>query len=188
MKIYFATSNEHKFKEAKEILSTKGIEITHFKFSHNEIRSDNLEEIALEAVEVAFSQLKENDALIFVEDTGLFIDELNGFPGTYSGWVQKKICSEGILALMKGKTNRSASFKTCIALREPTGTKTFFGECTGTITQEIRGKSGFGYDPIFIPAGESSTFAEKICLKNELSHRFKSLLLFANYLASKQKM
>lgn len=188
MKIYFATSNEHKFKEAKDILSENGILIEHFKLSHSEIRSDDLEEIAVDAAEYAFSQLKDNGAVVFVEDTGLFIDSLNGFPGTYSAWVQKKIGSEGILRLMNGKKDRSASFKTCIALRETLGVKTFLGECSGKITTEMRGNSGFGYDPIFIPSGETSTFAEKICLKNKLSHRFKSLLLFANYIASKQRV
>lgn len=188
MKIYFATSNEHKFEEAKEILSQKGVEIMHFKFSHNEIRSDNLEEIATEAADAAFTRLNDKEALVFVEDTGLFIDALNGFPGTYSAWVQKKIGSEGILALLNGKSVRSASFKTCIVAKDANGHNAFFGECAGSITTEIRGKSGFGYDPLFIPSGESSTFAEKICLKNKLSHRFNSLLLFANYIASKQKI
>jgi XTP/dITP diphosphohydrolase len=188
LKIYFATSNEHKFKEAEEILSKQGITISHFKFSHTEIRSDSLEEIADEAAETAYSQLGKPDAVVFVEDTGLFIEALNGFPGTYSAWVQKKIGSEGLLRLMAGEKNRSASFKTCIVAKDSEGTHSFLGECKGTITENLRGKSGFGYDPIFIPDGESATFAEKICLKNKLSHRFKSLLLFADYLASKQRI
>ena len=94
MEIFFATSNKHKFVETQAILDDEGITLKHFPFAHNEIRSDSLEEIANEAVEAAYKQAKRP---VFVEDTGLFIDALNGFPGTYSAWVQKKIKPSGIV-------------------------------------------------------------------------------------------
>ncbi len=175
MEILFATSNKHKFTEAQEILGKDKISIRHFPFSHNEIRSDNLEEIAREAVEAAYSQAKKP---IFVEDTGLFIDALHGFPGTYSAWVQKKIGPQGILKLMDGieKEKRSASFRTVIAYHDGEKIQCVSGECKGSIAFMVLGESGFGYDPIFIPFGYPQTFGQNIELKNKLSHRYISLL------------
>lgn len=177
--IYFATSNPHKYSEAKELFDSKGITIKHFNFTHNEIRSDSLEEIAKEAVDFAYGKLKKP---VFTEDTGLFIDALNGFPGTYSGWVQKKLGCKGILKLLKGETNRSAAFRTSIAFHGGKGIQTFEGECIGKIAVKEAGQSGFGYDPIFLPEGYPQTFAENIELKNKLSHRYKTLSKLSEFL------
>lgn len=184
LEIYFATSNEHKFKEAKEILAklSPTIKLKRFDFKHNEIRSDNLEEIALEAVNAAYEACGKKP--VFVEDTGLFINELNGFPGTYSAWAYKKLGNAGMLALLMEKNDRSAAFRTCIAFRTNSGTRIFVGECGGSIAESERGKGGFGYDPLFVPNGEKTTFSENAALKNEYSHRYKSLLLLANHIAA----
>jgi XTP/dITP diphosphohydrolase len=175
MEILFATSNKHKFEEARVILATVGISVKHFPFSHNEIRSDSLEEIAIEAAGAAYAQTKKP---VFVEDTGLFIDSLHGFPGTYSAWVQKKIGPHGILKLMEGieKEKRSASFKTSIAFHDGAKIQCVSGECKGIIADAVKGAGGFGYDPIFIPQGYPQTFGQNIELKNKLSHRYVSLL------------
>jgi XTP/dITP diphosphohydrolase len=176
MKVYFASSNEHKYEEAKKIL--EGVTLERFDFKHREIRSDSLEEIAIEAVGAAYEKLEKP---VFVEDTGLFINSLNGFPGTYSGWVIGKIGCEGILALLEGEKNREASFRTVIAYRDDLGVKTYEGACPGSIAEVAKGESGFGYDPIFIPDGYNQTFAQSITLKNKLSHRYISLLKLRKY-------
>ncbi|MDO8553536.1 MAG: XTP/dITP diphosphatase [Candidatus Micrarchaeota archaeon] len=181
MVIYFATSNLNKFNEAKEMLTTRGITVEHFLFKHNEIRSDSIEEIANESVSVAHAQLKKS---VFVEDTGLFIDALNGFPGTYSAWAAKKLGSRGILKLMGDEKNRVARFSTSIAFMHGKTIKTFSASCEGRISENTRGESGFSYDSIFIPEGYGKTFAESIGLKNKLSHRYQSLLLLSEYLLS----
>lgn len=178
MAIYFATSNVHKFKEAQQIIPN----IQHYYFNHNEIRSDNLEEIAREAVNTAYAQLKKP---VFVEDTGLFIDALNGFPGTYSAWALKKIGNEGILKLMESARDRSVAFKTCIAFADGKVTKTFLGECKGTIALAKRGESGFGYDSIFIPNSHKKTFAEDLETKSRVSHRKMVLSQMAEFLRRK---
>ncbi len=174
MQVYFATSNKNKYREAKEIIGN----VKRFEFNHIEIRSDSLEEIAIEAVKVAYTKIKKP---VFVEDTGLFIKSLNGFPGTYSGWVFKKIGNEGILKLLKGIKKRGAEFRTCIAFNDGTRIKTFFGVCKGKIAVNERGKQGFGYDSIFIPEGYKYTFGESKSLKNKLSHRYNSLLKLSRY-------
>jgi len=185
MDIFFATSNPHKFNEAEKIFSESAppeFNLKRFIFTHREIRSDDLEEIAREAAEAAFSQLKKP---VFVEDTGLFINALNGFPGAYSAWVQQKIGNAGLLKLLDGEKKRSACFETALAFttngKDVIG---FRGICEGRIAEKETGASGFGYDPIFIPAGHEQTFAENIELKNKLSHRYKSILLFIDYLKS----
>ncbi|MBN2478288.1 XTP/dITP diphosphatase [Candidatus Micrarchaeota archaeon] len=177
MAVYFATGNKNKFIEMKSYL--KDIDVRHYEFRHKEIRSDSIEEIAREAVDAAYSEVKKP---VFVEDTGLFIESLNGFPGTYSGWVYEKIGAEGLVRLMRGEKNRSAVFKTCIAYRSGKKVLTFSGECRGSISEKILGKAGFGYDPVFIPEGHVQSFAQSINLKNKLSHRYKTSEKFRRYL------
>ncbi len=178
MMVFFATSNKEKYNEVAAILK---VDVQHMPFDYPEIRSESVEEVARDSVRVAYRRCKEP---VFVEDTGLFIEALRGFPGTYSGWVQKKIGNEGILRLMEGKENRAAYFETCIAyMKDREHIYVFRGKCEGTITSEPLGEAGFGYDPIFIPNGEHQTFAESIELKNKLSHRYKALLEFSKSLS-----
>ena len=180
MEIFFATGNKHKFAEAKAVLSD--VELKQHQFRHNEIRSDSLEEIARDAAEKAYRQCK---APVFVEDSGLFIPALNGFPGTYSSWVLEKIGLDGILRLMQGAENREARFEACIAYKEAYDVWVLHGSCHGSLTEEERGEGGFGYDPIFVPEGHEQTFAENITLKNKLSHRYKTLLEFSRFLRTR---
>lgn len=183
MDIFFATSNQHKFMEAERIFAKSapaGFRLRHFAFAHREIRSDDLGEISREAVAAAYALLKKP---VFVEDTGLFIDALDGFPGTYSAWVQQKIGNAGLLKLLKEKKERSAHFETVVSFtQDGEEIVSFKGMCGGSIAEEEAGKEGFGYDPVFIPAGYRQTFAENIELKNNLSHRYKSISLFIDYL------
>lgn len=183
MDIFFATGNPHKFKEAEAIFSKNapaGFCLRHFVFTHREIRSDDLSEIAREAVVAAYMQLKKP---VFVEDTGLFVDALNGFPGAYSAWAQQKIGNAGLLKLLGGEKKRSARFETVVAFTtDGNDIACFRGLCEGTIAEKETVGGGFGYDPIFIPAGHGQTFAENIELKNKLSHRYKSVSLFIDYL------
>jgi len=195
--ILFATSNKHKFSEASAVIELEmkketnnpgSLALKHLPFSHTEIRSDSLEEVAREAVQAAYRECKKP---VFVEDSGLFIDSLNGFPGTFSGWVQKKIGNEGILRLLANEaaneTKRNAFFEACIAFHDGKTIRTFHGKCPGTIASSIRGDSGFAYDHIFIPKGYSQTFAESIALKNKISHRYLALLEFSKHIVLRQK-
>jgi XTP/dITP diphosphohydrolase len=183
MEILFATSNKNKVAEAAAVLKAHGVTVKHLRFEHREIRSESLEEIAREAVGAAYEATGRAGGTgprpVFVEDSGLFIDALGGFPGPYSAWVQKKLGNAGILRLLEGVTGRAAVFKACIAYHDGKAVRVFHGECHGAIADAARGSSGFGYDPIFVPQGHSQTFAENIELKNNLSHRYNSLLEFS---------
>lgn len=180
MEILFATGNEHKFAEAKALLTD--VELKQHVFRHREIRSDSLEDIARDAAEKAYRQCR---APLFVEDSGLFIPALNGFPGTYSSWVLGKIGLDGILRLMQDTENREARFEACIAYKDNYQVRVFHESCQGRLTGEKRGEDGFGYDPIFIPEGHEQTFAENITLKNKLSHRYKTLLEFSRFIRTR---
>ncbi|MFQ5970499.1 MAG: RdgB/HAM1 family non-canonical purine NTP pyrophosphatase [Nitrososphaerales archaeon] len=178
-KLYFASTNINKFNEVESILSTYNLQIDMAKLDLQEIQSEDLSKIAYEKAKDACKFL--NSAVI-VEDDGLFIDALNGFPGPYSAFVLKTICNKGILRLMEDKENRNAVFISMIAYCEPNKNPlTFIGEVKGSIASGERGEV-WGYDPIFVPnAASGLTYAELGSKKNELSHRKLALEQFAKF-------
>ena len=141
-----------------------------------------MEEIAEGCALRAYSILRKP---LFVEDSGLFVPALNGFPGAYSAWVLRKLGNEGILRLLEGK-NREAEFRCAIAFTEGKEVRLFTGEVKGRVSESIRGNGGFGYDPVFIPEGEEKTFAEEPSLKDPLSHRSRALQKFGEFLSGKR--
>ena len=182
--IFFATRNIHKFNEARKVLAEHKIAVGMLRAKALEIQSDSLEEIAKTSVVDAF---KRCNLPLIVEDAGLFIDALNGFPGPYAAYAYKTIGNKGLLKLMESIENRKARFHSVIAyysaeLKSPI---CFKGEVAGEITREKRiGKreSGFGFDPIFKPAKSNKTFAEMaIVEKNKYSHRAQALRKFAEW-------
>ena len=172
--LYFASSNIHKFKETKIILNNFGINIGFFKCKLEEIQSESLKEIAKKKAKQAFLKCKKP---VIVEDDGLFVDSLNGFPGPYSSYVFKTIGNEGILKLLE--PNRKAKFVSIISFCDQNKNKIFESSVNGLISKKISG-NGWGYDPIFTPMNQKMTFAQ-LDNKNELSHRFNSLKKFSNW-------
>ena len=172
--VLFASSNIHKYEEAKKILSEFGINLEFFQTDLMEIQDDSLSEIALKKVLYAYDKCKKP---VIVEDDGLFIDSLSGFPGPFSSYVFKTIGNNGILKLTGD--NRSAVFVSIIIFRSATWCNIFESKVIGTISKNIQGK-GWGYDPIFIPENQTKTYAE-LADKNKLSHRYQSLKKFARH-------
>jgi len=172
--LYFVSSNAHKFKEARTILNNFGINIDFIKFKLEEIQSDSLVEIAKNKALQAFLKCKKP---VIVEDDGLFIDSLNGFPGPYSSYIFKTIGNEGILKLLQ--LQRKAKFVSIISFCDQTNIKIFQSSLNGYISKKLSG-TGWGYDPIFIPINQKKTFAQ-LDNKNKLSHRFKSLKKFSSW-------
>uniref|UniRef100_A0A7J3M3X7 dITP/XTP pyrophosphatase n=1 Tax=Archaeoglobus fulgidus TaxID=2234 RepID=A0A7J3M3X7_ARCFL len=169
----FITSNEGKFREAKEIAKKFSIEIEWLKMEYEEPQGKDLEEIAVKSAKILS---KEIDKPFFIEDSGLFIEALNGFPGPYSSYVFKTIGNKGILKLMESVENRKAYFKAVVAFCDGREIRTFEGIVYGEISTEIKGEKGFGFDPIFLYG--SKTFAEMGEEKNLFSHRRKALEKF----------
>lgn len=171
-KVSFVTSNVHKFEEAKAVLTQYDIELIQIPIPILEIQSEDLREIIIyKAIEAA----KVIDPPFIVEDTGLYISELNGFPGPYASYVYKSLGLRNILKLMKNIDNRAAVFRAVGAVVYRKNVfKIFESIVEGTIAESIRGGRGFGYDPIFIPNGSTYTFAEMSTdEKNQYSHRGK---------------
>ncbi len=182
--IILATSNLHKYREISGILSKYRINIDHRDIKRLEIQSDSLEEIVTASInQVACLQ---NDAVL-VEDSGLFIYALNGFPGPYSSYIYRTLGNLGVLRLMNGIESRRACFKSVLAFLRPSSEPDLFqGIALGRISEAAIGSEGFGFDPIFIPdEGDGRTFGQmRRNEKNELSHRAKAARGFAVWYSS----
>ena len=179
--VIFASSNTHKYKEAEKILAEFDIELDFFQTEFIEIQDDSLSKIALQKALNAYEKCKKP---VIIEDDGLFIESLSGFPGPYSSYIFNTIGNNGILKLIGD--NRDAQFAAIIAFcdsnREPI---LFESSVPGTISKNIQ-DGGWGYDPIFIPKTQNKTYAE-LTNKNKLSHRYESLKKFAIWFNSKRE-
>jgi len=186
--IFFATNNVHKFNEARSILSAQGIAVGMLRVKALEIQSNSLSEIATASVLDAFNRCH---LPVIVEDAGLFINALKGFPGPYAAYVYKTVGNEGLLKLTENVKNRKAKFKSAIAYYDGNSAPVCFdGEAAGLITEKEKhgnGKSGFGFDPIFQPVGSAKVFAEMtIEEKNGFSHRADAFRKFAAWYKKQQ--
>jgi len=169
----FITGNQHKYLEVKSIASEYGLNIEMCTAPKIEVQADSIEEVVLKSAILAYFFTGKP---VLVEDAGLFIEALNGFPGPYSSYVYKTIGIQGILKLLEGVENRRACFKSAVAVVLENTIITSTGEVCGEISREPRGNQGFGFDPIFIPSGETRTFGEmSIQEKNRYSHRAKAV-------------
>ena len=176
--ITFASTNQNKFLEVQSILSTRSITVDFSQRHLVEIQSDSLKEIAGEKAKTAFAKVGRP---VIVEDDGLFIDSLAGFPGPYSSFVFKTIGNDGILKLLAGSAKRSAYFSSVIAFYNGITLSISDGRVDGRISERVTEGGGWGYDPIFVPDGTDLTFAELKKSKNEYSHRRRALEKFAKW-------
>ncbi len=187
--VYFITSNKGKILEAQTKCKPLNIEIIQKNLGYPEIQADSLQEVASYGIQYVQNKV---DHSFILEDAGIFIDALKGFPGVYSAYAFFTIGLDGILLLMKNvKTEkRTATFRSVFGYGEPNGTfQLFIGECIGRICFEKKGINGFGYDPIFIPMGKEVTFAEmQTEEKNQISHRGKSLKKLIKFLEKQESI
>lgn len=178
--IRFVTENVNKFLEAKHIMQAYGVDLVWMPIPIKEVQSDSLEDIILHKVIMLLDVV---DVPFIVEDTGLFIDALNGFPGPYASYVYSKLGLEHILRLLSNTHNRSATFISVGALvLSKHVVKLFKSTLSGRISEKRIGQHGFGYDPIFIPDGTDKTLAQMdLEEKNKVSHRGKLFRKIANF-------
>ena len=185
MEILFATGNSNKVSEASRILAKFGhtisqLEIDGKTLDFSEPQADGIQEIAIsKSVQARDFVMGTNfeESPILVEDSGLFINSLNGFPGPYSSFVERKIGLQGILDLLKNKEERVAEYKAVAILSTKNETISSEGRCIGIISRKIIGGMGFGYDPIFIPdEGDGRTCGQlQPEEKSQISHRMRAL-------------
>ncbi|MFN3342593.1 MAG: non-canonical purine NTP diphosphatase [Flavobacteriales bacterium] len=189
MKIVFASQNQHKIDEIAALvddsIQISGLDEYNLKEEIPETGSTLIEN-ALQKARFVAGRFGVN---CFADDTGLEVSALNGAPGVYSArYAGEQKNAEAnmkkLLLELEGKADRSARFKTVIALLFDGKEYLFEGVMNGTILTERRGSGGFGYDSLFVPEGSSLTFAEMSALeKNKCSHRAKAvekLITFLN--------
>lgn len=193
-KLVFATNNPHKLEEIRAILGSK-LEIL------------SLADIGCDADIPETAETLEGNALIkahyvydnykldcFADDTGLEVDALHGLPGVhtaryaYPDRYDPEANMVKLLEALRENNDRNARFRTVIALIEKGKEHLFEGVVEGVIAREKSGTQGFGYDPVFIPEGNSKTFAELgEDIKNTISHRARAVQKLTEYLASRHE-
>lgn len=193
-KLVFATNNPHKLEEIRAILGSK-VEIL------------SLADIGCDADIPETAETLEGNALIkahyvydnykldcFADDTGLEVDALHGLPGVHTARYaypdrhDPEANMVKLLEALRENNDRNARFRTVIALIEKGKEHLFEGVVEGVIAREKSGTQGFGYDPVFIPEGNSKTFAELgEDIKNTISHRARAVQKLAEYLASRHE-
>lgn len=188
MKLVFATNNPNKLQEVSNMISNqiKIISLKDISFNEEIIESENT--IKGNAILKA-NFIKNNYGYdCFADDTGLEVDFLDGKPGVYSKRFAGKNATDELniqklIECMEESTNRTARFKTVIALNINNKLTTFTGICEGEILTKKRGSNGFGYDPVFLPKGYNKTFGEmNMADKNKIGHRSKAVNKLITYL------
>ena len=191
MKIVLASSNKHKVQEINDIVSSCGLSgkvefiLPPKDFDPIENGTSFEENSYIKAKEA----WKLSHTWVLADDSGLCIDALGGKPGIYSARYaetpQKRI--ERVLNELNGEKNRDAHFSCAMTLINPQGEVEYKyqGICEGSITEDVRGTNGFGYDPIFLVNGGTRTMAElSEEEKNQVSHRSDALRNVLNYIGS----
>jgi len=189
--LLFATNNLHKLREVQEIIGTS--------FSILSLKDVSIEGDIPETSDTMEGNARQKARYIyaktgmdcFADDTGLFIDALDGRPGVYSARYAGEGCNfedniRKVLAEMEHAENRNAGFRCVVCLILGGNEHLFEGRIDGVILKEKRGMEGFGYDPVFVPNGQAQTFSEMPpYLKNGLSHRGRAIWKMMRFLAEK---
>ena len=188
--LIFATNNPHKVDEVRSVLKNRwdiqslkdaGIEID-IPEPHNTLEAN--------AREKSFTIYQMTGRNCFSEDTGLEVFSLGGAPGVKSARYAGEKASyeentQKLLLNLDGKSDRKAQFRTIISLFLDGAEYQFEGICPGIIIEEKKGAGGFGYDPVFVPDGDTRTFAEmNTAEKNKYSHRKKAMDKLIFFLAN----
>lgn len=183
MKLVIATRNAHKLEEIHSIFDFQALDVcSAFDFPEIPDVVEDADTFEGNAIKKAVEIARATGCWALADDSGLEVDALNGAPGVYSARYAGEPCSyeannEKLLRELAGKEDRSARFRTVIALSDPGGSvQTVAGKCPGVIIEALRGTNGFGYDPLFVPDGYAETFAELASdVKNRISHRANAL-------------
>jgi XTP/dITP diphosphohydrolase len=178
------TSNEGKAREFAAALAGLPWRVERVAMEYQEVQADTLDRVAEDSALwlLAFGAVEPPFVL---EDAGLFVEALDGFPGVYSAYAFRTLGCEGILRLMEGRDDREATFESRLALvLSDDSVELLAGTCQGTLPTRARGAEGFGFDPVFVPRGETRTFGEmSIGEKEALSHRGRALARLKERLA-----
>lgn len=193
MKLCLATNNRHKLEEISRLLGDK-IELSTLSdigcTEELAEEQDTIEGNSLQKAQYVFATYQVS---CLADDSGLEVEALGGLPGVNSAYYAglQKSFSDNVKLLLKnmeGRENRRANFRTVLTLVEPSGVYQFEGQLPGVILEEQRGTGGFGYDPVFLPAGFSKTLAEmSMEEKNKISHRAVAVARLVEFLKAREE-
>ena len=173
MKPVFVTSNENKLREAAAIL---GVDLGRADVDVAEIQSLDFGEVVAAKALAAREALGSPPYPVIVDDSGLAVGAWGGFPGALTKWLMKSVGNAGLLRMLAAEDDRSALAVCAVAVVDESGSVQIFrGVVEGKISPEPRGEGGFGFDPIFVPEGETRTYAEMGEEKSMDSHRARAL-------------
>ncbi len=166
------TSNPNKAREAAEIL---GIELVNVDLDLPELQELDIAQVAANKAATAREALETPDSPVLVEDSGLVVEAWNGLPGALTKWFLRSVGNEGLLRMLSAEGDRSARAVCAVAVADADGSvRVFEGVAEGSIAYQPRGSGGFGWDPIFVPRGQTKTYAELGDRKHEDSHRARA--------------
>jgi len=176
--VAFVSTNPGKFREAREALRPYGVRLRWARRTLTEPQSDDLAEVA----RAKAAAVRGFRGYVLVEDSGLFVPSLHGFPGVYSAHFLRIWGFPPLLELLRHRP-RAAVFRCVAVLRRGRTSRTFVGEVEGSIARRPSGRHGFGYDPVFVPRGYPTTFAElSLSTKNAISHRARAMAKVGEFL------
>ena len=169
--VTFVSTNPGKYREVRDVLRPYGVRVRWRRRTLPEPQAENLSEV----VAAKLDAVRDLRGYVLVEDSGLFVPSLRGFPGVYSAHFLKQWRFGPLLELLEHR-DRRAYFRTVAGLQNGRLRWTFVGEVHGAIATRPAGKNGFGYDPIFVPRGSNRTFAQLSSeAKNAVSHRARAV-------------
>lgn len=178
MKFYFVTSNKNKLREAQRIL---GRSLEAVDLAIPEVQAVNGIDVIQDKAKYAYRKVREP---VLVEDTGLYVNAWNGFPGALVKWLLLHVGRDEMCEMLGNKADRSAYAQTIVCLYDGKNYRNFLGRIDGSIALKPRGKNNFGWDSIFVPKGHKRTFAEMSeTEKDTISHRgqaFRKLKVYLN--------
>ena len=158
MKITYVTGNKAKIASARQVLEPLGFEVDNIKMDTPEIQADDVIEVSKYSAKWAAEQLKKP---VLKNDSGFFIEALDGFPGALAKYAEDKIKAEGFIKLLEGCKNRKAYWVEVLSYCEPGSNPiSFISKSYGSISTEVKEGRGYDYDKIFIPENDNRTFSE----------------------------
>ncbi len=191
MELIFATNNQHKLREIKEIIQHRFRILSLDDIGYSEEIPEEQQTLEGNASQKAWHIFNRFGKNCFADDTGLEVQALNNKPGVYSArYAGSDKDSDAnmnkLIVQLRNKQNRTARFRTVISLIWNKQEYQFEGIVNGIILTEKRGKAGFGYDPVFQPDGYDLSFAEmQSHEKNAISHRKRALSGLVAFLNNK---
>lgn len=183
MKIIFTTTNKYKIQAAESVLNKYDIEVIGKEVEVDEIQSDSPEKVILDKVRKCYEKVKKP---LITMDSGLFIEDLGGFPGVYTKFALKTIGEDGLMKLTKDFKNNKAYVQRIIGYTDGKVFKTFSSRGYGKIIQEKRGKNGMNYDLAFYVPSKEKTLAE-LSLEEQVKVWGDAWDKLAKYLKSTKK-